>query len=117
MGGFPIGDRMPTTLTTNIIQRNHIKEAAEINYVWGSLQEETRLGRMVGPLLEKEAEDYLGENFRTSPIGLVPKANKPGAFRVIRDLSFEGTAGWSVNGAIDEDRATEWSSFSEFAQW
>lgn len=101
--GFPIGDSMPSSLLSSITQPNYVNSSSELDYVHRYFLDDVRLGRMVGPLPELEAQTHLQGHFRTSPIGLVPKAGKPGSFCVIRDLSHVGDAGWSVNGCINHD--------------
>ena len=111
--GFPIGPMPPVTET--IIQQNHISSADDIAIVHDNFMEEVKLKRMIGPMSIKQAQWALSSCFRTSPVGLVPKANSPGKFRVIRDLSYCGSAGHSVNDLIPADRPTRWVAASEFA--
>lgn len=106
---------MPPVAHT-IIQPNHAKKPTEIAIIRENFMEEVALGRMIGPLSIKEAEAQLGSPFRTSPLGLVPKAGAPGKYRVIRDLSHTGDAPCSVNDYIDADRPTRWVGFDEFAK-
>lgn len=113
--GFPIGDAMPTLLSSSVTQKNHLKSPLEITYAYNYFLDEVQKHRMLGPLSETHVHHRLGSHFRTSPVGLVPKAGKENAFRVIRDLSHSGEAGWSVNDCIDSDRPTIWTTFEEFA--
>ena len=111
--GFPIGPMPPVCET--IIQRNHISSSNDITIAHSNFLEEVKLSRMIGPITITEAQIILGSNFRTSPVGLVPKANSPGKFRVIRDLSYCGSAAQSVNDLIPADRPTRWVAAPEFA--
>jgi hypothetical protein len=105
---------MPPVCET-IIQRNHISNSNDIAIARSNFMEEVNLSRMIGPITITEAQNILGSNFRTSPVGLVPKANSPGKFRVIRDLSYCGSAAQSVNDLIPADRPTRWVAAPEFA--
>ena len=58
------------------------------------IQEESQAFRLRGPL-----PPQLAAVCHTSPIGLIPKSNQPGKWRLIVDLS--SPAGASVNDAID----------------
>lgn len=111
--GFPIGP-MPSVSET-IIQQNHITKPNEIAIVRQDIMKEVALGRMVGPLNVHKAQSLLGGNFRTSPMGLVPKSGSLDLFRVIRNLSYKGSAPSSVNDYVPEDRPTRFVGFDEFA--
>jgi hypothetical protein len=113
--GFPIGNSMPSSLAKSTTQKNYLKSPPEIKYAYSYFLDEVQKHRMLGPLTEAEVQYRLKSHFRTSPVGLVPKAGKPGVFRVIRDLSHSGEAGWSINNCIDSDRPTIWTTFDEFA--
>lgn len=102
-------------VTSTIIQRNHVTNNEEVEIVRKDIMKEVTLGRMVGPLSVRDAQSLLGGNFRTSPMGLVPKSDTPGAFRVICDLSYKGSAPCSVNDLIPQDRPTRFVGFEEFA--
>ena len=59
------------------------------------LEEETRLGHVIGPLDAQEVE-----GIQISRFGVIPKPHKPGQWRLILDLSHP--VGLSVNDGIDE---------------
>lgn len=111
--GFPIGP-MPH-ITSTLIQKNHTAEPTKIAIIREDFTGEVSLGRMIGPLTVCEAEVLLCGNFRTSPLGLVPKSGSPGRFRVIHDLSYKGSAAQSVNDCIPSNRPTRWVDFEQFA--
>ena len=60
------------------------------------LASELRAGRLLGPL-----SPHLAPLVHTSPLGLVPRSNQPGRFRLIVDLSRPVHS--SVNGGIPDD--------------
>ncbi|CAG2220984.1 unnamed protein product [Mytilus edulis] len=73
------------------------------------ITEEIKAGRVAGPFKEPPFE-----NFRISPLGLVPKS-KPGEFRVIHDLSHP--LGSSVNDGISkENSAVQYQSVDDACQ-
>ena len=111
--GFPIGPMPHITFT--LIQKNHTAEPTKIAIIREDFTGEVSLGRMIGPLTVCEAEVLLCGNFRTSPLGLVPKSSSPGRFHVIHDLSYKGSAAQSVNDCIPSDRPTQWVDFEQFA--
>ena len=61
------------------------------------LDTETHLNRVV-KLSEREADDM---STHCSPIGIIPKKNKPGKWRLIVDLS--SPEGASVNDGVDKE--------------
>ena len=69
-----------------------------------SIIEELMRGRVAGPFAKPPFE-----NFRTSPIGVVPK-KETGKFRVITDLS--SPRGFSINdGILDAEASVEFNNF------
>ena len=64
------------------------------------LDTELRLNRLV-KLSEKEAEEI---GIHCSPIGIIPKKNKPGKWRLIVDLS--SPEGGSVNDGVDKEMSS-----------
>ena len=69
-----------------------------------SIIEELKRGRVAGPFAKPPFE-----NFRTSPIGVVPK-KEVGKFRVVTDLSFP--RGFSINDGIpDAEASVEFNNF------
>ena len=70
-------------------------------------------GRYSGPFTQTEVEDRIGP-FQTSPLSMVPKAGKPGKFRLIQNLSFprHNPAILSINHALDsDDFPCTWGTF------
>ena len=74
-------------------RRNMASVARNPQVVDSFIEEECRAGRMVSSV------DPAG--IHISPMGLVPKSNRPGQFRLVVDLS--SPAGGSVNDGIDSD--------------
>lgn len=54
------------------------------------VQAEFTKGRYIGPFSKEELEDEIG-SFQSSPLSLVPKAGKPGKYRLIQNLSHPHT--------------------------
>lgn len=72
---------------------------------------------MSGPFSEDEVFNILGGHFVSSPLGVVEKAGEPGKFRVVRDLSYQNSDGYSVNGFLDsDDFPTEWGTAAQIAE-
>ena len=74
------GGNLPSVQSLPILVNQHIRE-------------ERAAGRLLGPL-----PPLLASNCQVSPIGLIPKPNQPGKWRLIVDLS--SPHGASVNDAI-----------------
>ena len=71
-------------------------------------------GRYAGPFTCAEVEKRIGP-FQTSPLSMVPKAGKPGKFRLIQNLSFprNNPIAQSINHALDSDAfPCTWGTFS-----
>lgn len=71
-------------------------------------------GRYLGPFFRVEVEERIGP-FQTSPLSMVPKAGKPGKFRLIQNLSFprNNPDTHSINHALDSDAfPCTWGTFS-----
>ena len=71
-------------------------------------------GRYAGPFTRAEVEERIGP-FQTSPLSLVPKAGRPGKFRLIQNLSFprNNPVVHSINHALDSDAfPCTWGTFS-----
>lgn len=78
---------------------------------------EVQKGRYWGPYSRIELEDIMGP-FQTSPLSLVPKAGRPGKFRLIQNLSYprnlRGIS--SINSTIETDLyPCTWGTFSTVA--
>ena len=77
------------------ICRNHPSALLNKNLISEKIQQEVRLGRIAGPFKNPPFT-----NFRSSPLGLVPK-KEPGSFRLIHDLSYpKFLKGRSINSNI-----------------
>ena len=101
--GFPLGyegERVP-------MSAKNLKSAFDHpQIVKTKIEKEVELGRIVGPFSSPPFQ-----NFRCSPIGVVPKRT-PGEFRLIHHLS--SPRGSSVNDNIDRDECTvAYSSFDD----
>ena len=87
--GFPIGFD-PARCNLRSVAHNH--PSSLCNKVAAQyIAHEVSLGRLVSPVTS--------EGIHTSPIGLIPKAQQPGRWRMIVDLSCP--PGSSVNDGID----------------
>ena len=79
---------------------------------------EFQKGRYWGPYSREELERTIGP-FQTSPLSLVPKAGKPGKFRLIQNLSYprkimNGIS--SINSSIESDLyPCTWGTFLSIA--
>ena len=75
--------------------------------------------RYIGPFSRTEIEEILGP-FQTSPLSLVPKPNKPNAFRLVQNYSYPHTPSEnysSINSHINAaDYPCTWGTFSAFAR-
>lgn len=111
--GFHTGVKSPVLNT--FIPPNHRSAIQDPLAIDAHIQKELKLNRYSGPYSVSQATKLLGP-FRTSPLGLVPKANSS-SFRVIQDLSFpRSSATASVNSEIDsDDFPCAWGTFSQCA--
>lgn len=78
---------------------------------------EFQKGRYWGPFSKNELERIIGP-FQTSPLSLIPKAGKPGKFRLIQNLSYPRNLSGvrSINSSIDSDLyPCTWGTFSTTA--
>ena len=100
--GFPLqytGPRVDTFCKNLVSVKNNENVAFQL------VNKEVGLGRMAGPFVNKPFQ-----NFRLSPLGLVPKKDK--SFRLIQHLSYP--YGSSINDYINEDVCkVHYSSFDE----
>lgn len=70
-------------------------------------------GRYLGPFSRSELEAEIGP-FQSSPLSLVPKAGKPGKYRLIQNLSHPHNAHptTSINARLDSDKfPCTWGTF------
>ena len=77
------------------------------------IQSEFDKGRYLGPFSQEELESEIGP-FQSSPLSLVPKAGKPGKFRLIQNLSHPPTNHPvpSINALLNsDDFPCTWGTF------
>lgn len=77
------------------------------------IQSEFNKGRYLGPFSQEELERELGP-FQSSPLSLVPKAGKPGKYRLIQNLSYPHTnvPTPSINSLLNsDDFPCTWGTF------
>ena len=77
------------------------------------IQAEFDKGRYLGPFTQEELEREIGP-FQSSPLSLVPKAGKPGKYRLIQNLSFphNNQPTPSINSLLDaDDFPCTWGTF------
>ena len=94
--GFDYSNCSCTPARTNLLSVSNNSEIVQ-QY----LQDECRLGRVLGPL-----PSYLCSTIQVSPFGVIPKPSKPGQWRLIVDLS--SPQGASVNDGI----SSKWASLA-----
>lgn len=109
--GFDVGVSSPTKTT---LFPNHASTELDSNFIDNYVAQECASGRYSRGFSPDELEAVIGP-FRTSPLGLVPKAGSA-KFRLIQDMSFprhsDTTA--SVNeGVCSDDFPTAWGTFDE----
>jgi hypothetical protein len=108
--GFDMGVHHP--ISTTYISPNHKSALDNPHAVDAYIQIELGAGRYSGPFTPDMCQTLIG-NFRTSPLGAIPKGD---AFRIIQDFSFESSDMPSVNSDIDSDLfPCEWGSFLQMA--
>lgn len=77
------------------------------------IQAEFNKGRYIGPFNQQQLEHEIGP-FQSSPLSLVPKAGKPGKFRLIQNLSHPhtNTPTPSINAHLNSDEfPCTWGTF------
>ena len=90
--GFPLGFKGPNA---SYIQKNMSSVREHGDVVENYIRKEVAAGRILGPFADPPLE-----NFRASPIGVIPK-KAPNSFRFIMNLS--SPSGASVNDFISKD--------------
>jgi len=78
------------------------------------IQSEFNKGRYLGPFSQEELEREIGP-FQSSPLSLVPKAGKPGKYRLIQNLSHPHTNQpvRSINSLLNsDDFPCTWGTFN-----
>lgn len=85
------------------------------------IENEVAKGRYIGPFTRRQLEQVLG-SFQTSPFTIIPKAGRPGKFRLIQNLSFPCQPSHkfpnkSINSQIDsDDFPCTWATFATICQ-
>ena len=99
LGGIQRGFRIGFRRSAHYSQASsNMKSAIEnVPVVSQYIEEERRLGRLVGPIPPHMAPS----STQLSPIGVIPKSSQPGKWRLIVDLS--SPHGVSVNDGIEPD--------------
>ena len=113
--GFNMG--IKSTPTETYVPPNHNSSLAHPSAVLSCIQNELSLGRYTSPFSQSRLELLIGP-FRTSPLGLVPKAGSSDEFRLIQDLSYpqNDPNRCSINSEIDiEDFRCDWGTFQQVA--
>ena len=110
--GFKTG--VSSILLDTFIPNNHKSALENSAAVESHISKELRLNRYSGPFSASQLQELI-DNFRTAPLGVVPKPNTF-AFRVIQDLSFprNDSSRSSVNSEINSDLfPCEWGTFAQ----
>ena len=92
--GFRLGFNYASHICTSA-NRNMVSALQHPEVIDKYLREETRLGRVIGPLDTQEVD-----GIQISRFGVIPKPHKPGKWRLILDLFHQ--EGQSVNDGINE---------------
>jgi len=107
--GFPLGEF--DYLHDSYIHPNHPNSDSNNTQILKYIQDEVSEDRMSGPFTLNELKKEARGEVIVSPLGAVDKAGEPGKLRIIRDLSFQGKAPFSVNDKIDPNSyLTKWST-------
>lgn len=113
--GFDMGIKSNPSHT--YVPPNHNSALAHPPAVLSYIQKELSLHRYTGPFSQSRLESIIGP-FRTSPLGLVPKAGSSNEFRLIQDLSYprNDPTQHSINSEIDiDDFRCDWGTFQQVA--
>lgn len=111
--GFDMG--VHTRLQQNYIPPNHASALNNPEAVEAHIAKEKAEKHYSGPFSASRLQALIGF-FRTSPLGVVPKAGSANEFRIIQDLSFprNDPKHESVNAEIDPEMfLCDWGTFSE----
>ena len=105
-------------LQTTFTPPNHPSIASHQKVFDEIVNIEFQKGRYWGPFSKTELESIIGP-FQTSPLSLIPKAGKPGKFRLIQNLSYPRNVSHnirSINSSIETDLyPCTWGTFSTVA--
>jgi len=110
--GFDMGVKTPINQTYT--PPNHKSSLDQPVTIENYILKESSAGRYTGPFTCDELQSKIG-NFRTSPLGTVPKANSEDEFRVIQDFSYprNDPSLKSVNADINPNGFTcDWGTFN-----
>nr|GAT53150.1 predicted protein [Mycena chlorophos] len=111
--GFDFGIR--SFLTHTFIPPNHRSALEHPEVIMAYIRAELAAGHYSGPFHPSRLQNIIGF-FRSSPLGVVPKAGSLDEWRIIQDFSFprNDPTRSSVNAEIDsDDFPCEWGTFSE----
>jgi hypothetical protein len=114
--GYPLGVE-PERLTESIVPP--IRKSEEDEAIIEYLREEIEALRMDGPYSRFQLEELMGGPFAACPVHVVVKTDEDGnqKRRVVRNISYRGEEGFSVNDLIDSDEwPTEWGTAARVAQ-
>jgi hypothetical protein len=108
--GFPLGE-FDKYLRNSYDHPNHTNALPHIDRIETYIKDEVAGGRMSGPFTWDELKKEARGNVIVSPLGAVDKAGEPGKLRITCNLSFKGSAPFSVNDRIDKDAfSTKWGT-------
>jgi hypothetical protein len=116
--GFPLGhlDQLTRTYAPHNLPSADEHDEVIQEYIASELA----LDRLSGPFTRQQLETKIGP-FRSSPLQVASKEGGPGQptkYRVCRNLSYKGSAGHSVNDAIDaKDFPTRWGTAEQVANF
>jgi hypothetical protein len=109
--GFPLGS---TRIEQTFAPSNHHSLKTHLEFFKKNVEHERSKGRWLGPFSRNEVEAVFGP-FQTSPLSIIPKPAKPGAYRLIQNFSYprspqDGIA--SINaGLVVSDWPCSWGTF------
>jgi hypothetical protein len=109
--GFPLG---PGKILRTFTPENSPSLLQYHQFFENNVRHEHEKGRWLGPYSRAEVEAALGP-FQTSPLSIIPKPAKPGAYRLIQNFSYprspiDGII--SINaGLVVSDWPCSWGSF------
>lgn len=104
VNGFHIGLPSHTPFSTSIIPPPRSSRLDPI--IEKDLLDERQAGRMLGPFSLEEIRQFYGNLFAVAPLHAKEKTNPDGSvrgYRIIRDISWPGQDGFSVNDLLNTD--------------
>lgn len=111
--GFDMG--VHSILRKTFTPNNHASALSHPEAISMYIKKELSARRYTGPFSQSRLEHIIGP-FRSSPLGVVPKAGTTDEFRLVQDFSFPRNDPHhdSVNSEIDLDAfSCDWGTFSE----